>query len=240
MTILLLIGLVEYPNLFIKKIGKYKSFEIYSNEKIELGHSFETILDSVLINLNESQFKGEKDKYELYFVRGSFYEKLIRLLGMKNIAFSKFDKHIYSAYPYFNKGILKRNDNKYEWLNLVQIISHEAVHSQMYKDYSKYWMMQTPDWINEGYSEYISYQPIRDRGNYSLSALLSKLENNNDDWIQTEYNTMTPRQYAIDRLIIEYLIDIKKMEIVEIINDETINPDDVYREVIKYIEEKQH
>lgn len=235
LLILSIVGLVQYPHLFIQKIGEYESFEIYSNEDIKIDESVKNILDSVSVNLNKSQFVGTEDIHELYFIRGSFYEQLIRLFGRKNIAFSKYKKHIYSAHPNFEKGILKRNNNEYEWLNLVQIISHEGLHSQMYKDYCKWGMMQTPSWINEGYAEYISYQPIRNNHDYQLSDLLDKLEGNNESWLKTEHGAMTPRLYMRDRLLMEYLIDVKGMNILEIIADKTLQPEGIYQEVKEYL-----
>jgi len=208
LIIVTIIALVQYPSLFIRLTGEYKSFKIYSNQSIEIDQSVKTVLDSVILNLNESQFKDDSSILELYFVRGTLYEKLIRLTGMKNMAFSKFEKHIYSAHPKFIKGRLERNSNAYEWLNLVQIISHEGVHSQMYKDYYKYLKMTTPGWINEGYAEYISYRPIRERQNYELSDLLYKLESSSNEWLDTEYHSKTPRDYVQSRLLVEYLIEI--------------------------------
>lgn len=234
LLILGIIGLVQFPNLFINKELTYKSFEIYSNDNIELTVSVKAVLDSVLSNIEQSPFQKDEFIYELYFVGDSFYEKVIRLFGMKNMASSKYEKQIYSAKPNFEKGILKRNDNEYEKLNLVQIISHECIHSQMYEDYSWFGIMQTPSWINEGYCEYISYRPIRAKENYNLSDVFVKLESNHDNWIRTEYNTMTPRQYVRDRLLIEYLIDVKGLEISEIISNENLTSTEVYEEIKTY------
>lgn len=227
----ILVIIVQYPSLFVAKVGEYKSFKIYSNVEIELDESVKSILDSVQVNLNKSEFNDQLDEYELYFIRGTIYEKLLRLLGRKNIAFSKFEKHIYSANPNFKEGKLVRNNNEYEWLNLVQIISHEGVHSQMYKEHYEWFKMKTPFWINEGYAEYISYKPISKRSNYELSSLLFKLENSNEDWLKTEYNSMTPREYVKSRLLIEYLIDVKNMGIKEIIEDKQLNPNELYEEI---------
>ena len=233
-----LIGLAQFPNLFIKKNFTYKSFEIYSNQEIELDEHVENILDSVIVNLDKSDFKKESHKYELYFIRGTFYEKLIRLFGRKNMAFSKYEKHIYSAVPDFKKGILKRNNNEYEWLNLVQIISHEGVHSQMYEDYSRFGFMQTPSWINEGYAEYISYLPVREKNSYQLSDLFYKLEKEKGFWVKTEYGSMTPRQYMYGRMLVEYLIEVKGIPIEKIIRDKLIDPIETYNEIKSHLKER--
>lgn len=231
MTFVILVISVQYPSLFIDKDFTYKSFEIYSNTEIELDESVKNILDSVIINLDKSEFSDESDEYKLYFIRGTLYEKLLRILGRKNMAFSKFEKHIYSANPNFKQGKLVRNNNKHEWLNLIQIISHEAVHSQMYKNYYRWFKMKTPFWINEGYAEYISYKTVRELDSYEFVSLLSKLENSKDAWLKTEYNTMTPREYVKSRLLIEYLVDVKKMKIKEIIENKQLNSNKIYEEI---------
>lgn len=192
------------------------------------------ILDASITNLKQSELYDKNQIFELYFIRGSFYEKALRMFGRKNMAFSKFNKHIYSAYPLFKEGILKRNDNDYEWLDLVQIITHEGIHSQMYPDYSTFGFMNTPSWINEGYCEYISYIPIRAKTDYQLADLALQLETNKDVWLKTPYGAMTPKFYAYSRLLMEYLIDIKGMNIKEIIQDESLDPELIYKEIQTY------
>ena len=91
--------------------------------------------------------------------------------------------------------------------------------------------MQTPSWINEGYCEYISYQYIRKNDHYDLSDLYLKYQNTKDSWVQTEYKSMTPKIYLRDRIIMEYLLDIKKRNILEIINDESLRPEDILAEI---------
>lgn len=234
----IVIGSLQFPELFIKKQCTYKSFEIYSNQEILLNEDVQNILDSSWSHLQKSAFYDKDQVLQLYFIRGSFYEKALRMFGRKNMAFSKFDKHIYSAHPLFKDGILKRNNNDYEWLNLVQIITHEGIHSQMYPDYSTLGFMNTPAWINEGYCEYISFIPIRVKQDYQLAKLALQLETNKDIWVKTPYGSMTPRFYAHSRLLIEYLIDIKGMTIKEIIQDESLNPETLYKEIKTYFKEK--
>lgn len=226
---------VQYPKYFIDHKDNYKNFSLYSNEYLEIDSDVKATLDSVQSNLDLSAFNNVDHRYELYFIRGSGYEKLLRILGRKNIAFSKFEKHIYAATPDFKKGTLSRNNNTYEWLNLVQIISHEAIHTQMYDDYYSGYKMITPSWINEGYCEYISHIPIRKKENYSLNNAFNNYVDQNKDWVKTEYGSMTPNFYLRSRLIMEYLIDQKGMTIKEIISDKTISPEDTFRELEDFL-----
>lgn len=237
-TTILLLTIVQFPSIFISKNFEYNSFSIYSNDEIELNESVRNVLDSVQSNLVQSKFHSDDLELKLYFVQGTLYENLIRIFGMKNMASAKFKKHIYIARPSFEDNILRKSDRNEEWLNLIQIISHEGVHSQMYEDYSSLGFMKTPSWINEGYAEYISYKPIRDSENYNLSELYKKHVNTNDYWVKTEYGSMTPRVYLRDRIVMEFLIDVLKMDILSIIGNQTLHPETVLEEMKEYFEKQ--
>jgi hypothetical protein len=235
--IILTIVIIQFPRLFIDRQFEYSLFKIHSNDRIELNEDVKNILDSVLINLTQSDFYNDKEIFELYFVKDTFYEKLISVFGMNNIASSKYNKHIYIGYPEFRKNTLTKEGNEYEWLNLVQVVTHEAVHSQMYTDYSKFGFMVTPSWINEGYAEYISYYKIREQHTYPLSKLFERYQKSNHNWVKTEFGSLTPKQYLRDRILIEYLIDEKTMSIDDIIKDEYLKPEEILEEIKeKYLE----
>ncbi|MGJ8743033.1 hypothetical protein [Polaribacter sp.] len=170
-------------------------------------------------------------------MKDTFYEKLIGVFGMNNIASSKYNKHIYIGSPDFRKNTLTKEKNEYEWLNLVQVVTHEAVHSQMYRDYSKLGFMVTPSWINEGYAEYISYYKTSRQHNYPLSKLFERYQKSNHNWVKTEIGSLTPKQYLRDRILIAYLIDEKNMSIDDIIKDEYLKPSEILEEIKeKYLE----
>ena len=145
----------------------------------------------------------------------------------------------YTGKPIFDQNVLKKGSNSIEWLNLIQIISHEGAHSQMYKDHSIVGFMKTPSWINEGYAEYISYKPIRENQNYFLSELFIKYESANDFWVKTEFGSMTPKLYLRDRILIEYLIDIRKMDILSIIKDQSLKPEMILEEMKEHFEKTE-
>ncbi len=224
---LTLLGLLQFPNLFINKSFDYKSFELYSNGHVELDDDVKKVLDSVIVNLKQSQFYQPKQKFELYFVKGTLYDRLTKLFGVNNIASSKYNKHIYFGNPDFVQSKLIKGESKFEWVNLVQIISHEAVHSQMYTDYSRLGFMKIPAWINEGYCEYISHFHKKNSPNYNLNLLRSKLQETEDDWVKSEFGSMTPTIYLRDRLIMEYLLDVENKNILKIIENENLDPEKI-------------
>jgi len=229
--LVLFLGALQFPSLFIDFQLEYQGYELYASEPLELTDDIRGVLDSVTSILEKSEFYREDQVLELYFIKGSFYEKMAEFLGAKNIASSRFDKHIYFGRPDFEKKKLVKEESKLGWVNLIQIISHEGVHSQMYGGHSTLGVMQTPSWINEGYSEYISYAPVRTKKEYSLSSLHDKYEGSDSFWIETEHGSMTPRMYLRDRIIMEYLIDYKHMDIKDIIDDADLNPADLLEEI---------
>lgn len=237
-VIILIFTLAHFPSLFFRKNFNYKSFQIhYSKQEIILDENVKSCLDSVDSILRKSPLFNQGQKHHLYFTRGTTYEKIMRLIGKKNMAFATpRNNQIYSAIPDFNKGIIHRNHNEIEVMNMIQVFSHEAVHNQMRLVYSRMGIPTTPYWINEGFCEYVAYSPIRNEESYELKKLVEKLESNDDFWIKTEYNAFSPREYIYFRIIMEYLIDVKSMDIHEIIADHTLEPHIVYEEIKLYIE----
>lgn len=229
---LLFFILIHLPQLFIQKNFQYKAFHIYSNTEIPLDKSVKTYLDSVQVSLEKSDFYNGQQEHHLYFVHNSFYEKMIRLIGRKNMAFAfQGNNQVYSAIPDFEKGIIHRNDNEIEIMAMVQVFTHEAVHNQMRLQYATLGIPTTPVWINEGYCEYVSYQVFSKQESYQLSSLIQKLESSTDSWIRTEFGHFSPRMYIRDRAVMEYLLDVKNMNIHEVIEDESLNPILIYEEM---------
>ena len=229
--IITILGLLQFPGLFLDKKIEYKSFELYSKDPINPSQELHNILDSVLINLKRSQFYQDDQIFELYFIGGSFYERLVKLFGANHLASAQYNKHLYFGKPNFKQGKLLKGLDKHEWANLVQLISHEAVHSQMYIDYSSFGIMKTPSWINEGYCEYISYFPKKKNAAYELFDLYSLYKESSNYWVQTEHGSMTPRIYLRDRIIMEYLIDYKQINILEVIASKNLNPENLLKEI---------
>lgn len=224
-------GVLQFPEAFVPKQLDYKNFELYSKDSIVLNDDLIKVLDSVIVNIKKSEFYQGDQVFELYFIKGTFYERVAQLFGANHLASSKFNKHLYFGDPNFAHSKLVKGLESHGWVNLVQIISHEAVHSQMYQDYSQFGFMKTQPWINEGYCEYISYDPQRNKATYNLADLYHKYKHSDDDWVATEYASLTPRLYLRDRIIMEYLMDHKGLSILDIIGDSQLNPETILTEI---------
>ena len=227
-----LLFLVQFPQWFVSQQFTYENFEVYAGEKLICDGHCQSVLDSAQLLLQQSAFYQAEQVFELYFVQGTLYEQLLGLFGMSNIASSKYDKHIYLGRPDFKRGILRQGDHPYQWLNLVQIISHEGVHSQMYTDYANWWGgMQTPSWLNEGYCEYIAYQPFNQAPGYQVRQTYERFLRVTEDWVKTEHGAFTPKVYLRDRILLEYLLLEQGEPIDSIIKNSEYTPDRLWQTI---------
>lgn len=231
---------IQFPQLYLKKSFSYSQFDVYSNAELLKTKALVETLDSVINNIERSDFYNEEQRFKLFFVGGSFYSKVILFFGMNNIASSKFDTHIYNGQPSFETGWLVNGSTEFDRVNLVQIISHEAVHSQMYPEFSTLGFMDTEAWINEGYCEYISYFPKRKSDQKPICALLNTLEQKEEQWLLTPYKNYSPRFYLKSRMLVEYLIDKDQMSIRNIIEKSPLNTDSIYNEIKLWCSNQEH
>lgn len=236
--LLLIAGIIslQFPELFIKKQFEYDAYVIYSNTPINEDENTHKSLNEVTRRLKNSAFYNPDQRFKLFFIKGTTYESIVQFLGAKQIASSKFDRHLYFGIPDFLNNKLIKNDNDFEWVNLEQIITHEAVHSQMYPNHSTLGFMNTPSWINEGYCELISYEPINLNTDYDFKSLIKKYLDTSDFWVNTEWGSMTPTLYLRDRILIEYLILQKQMTVKDIISNKHLEPEEIIKEIIKQYE----
>ncbi len=229
--VILLLILAHFPRLLVPKQFSYSQFHVYSPKKIILDEEVIFVLDSVQAILEQSDFYAKEQEHHLYFVHQSNYESIIRLIGRKNMAFSMHgNMQIYSAIPDFKKRIIHRNDNDIEKMAMLQVFPHEAVHNQMRIPHSNFSIPTTPYWLNEGYCEFVSYAPIRSDENYSFPDLWKALQENDDYWVMNSFAYYSPRDYIEYRLIMEYLILEKGMDIEQIIQED-IQPDVIRLEI---------
>jgi len=226
--------IVAFPHLFIKKQFSYQCFELYANEEIESNARVKSSLDSVQNIIKTSAFHSEEIIYQIFLVKGTFYEKFNNFLPQTSGAFAYafWNREIYLADIDFERGIFHRNDNEKEVRNIVQLIAHESIHVQQSHTGIK---RNSPPWLNEGYAEYVTYVPLRATDNYSFMDAVKTLKANPDEyWLRSEYGYWDIRDYKYYRVLVEYLIDVKGMTVEEILEEkEVLFPDEVWQEVIK-------
>lgn len=89
--LVLLVGylvLLHLPQLFIKKQFQHQAFHIYSNTPLLKDPATLLVLDEVLAKLKQSYFYNPDQQHHLFFVRGTFYEKMVRSIGYRNVEYA--------------------------------------------------------------------------------------------------------------------------------------------------------
>ena len=124
-------------------------------------------------------------------------------------------------------------------VNFVYVVTHEAVHCEQHKEYA--FFMNTPlnfgrypSWKIEGYAEWISQKKRIALDPTSISNVIKKIEENKGEgeskWIELGKSYTMPLAYLKDRVLVEYLIQIKDMSYTDIIKGK-FEVDELFEEI---------
>jgi len=233
-AILVVLALLHFPQVMIAKALDHGPFTVYSPTPLEAPDQWRETLDSALVLLSKSELYDSSQEYQLYMASGTAYERLLSWVGWdKPFAFAFLNRQIYLASPQIKEGIFTRNDNEYERRSMIQLIVHESVHCQQEDKGVK---RGIPPWINEGYAEYVSHWPIRERPGYYFSEVVREVEENRGEfWLKSDYGYWDIWEYKYYRSLVEYLIHVKGLSIEDIITrkDELI-PEVLFQEIKNY------
>ena len=233
----LLVTLILYPqNLFAKKTT-YKNFAIYYNE--EPANNCRVILNDALALTRNSELWEEGLTFDVFLANNSFYKKIDNKVFGPAIARSVDNNVVLLADVDFKNNVLVAPHNK---RNLTKTIAHELVHCLQYHAYGLKFnpIKHPPLWKLEGYPEYISRQQEIQLPTYDLRESINRLkdfERDNKEWVELEPQQYEPIIYYKGRLMIEFLMDIKKLSYHEILTD-SVKEEQVYAEMIKWYEKK--
>lgn len=239
-AILTIATIILFPQrLFANKIC-YKEFTVYSNDKID--NSIKIVLGNALTLVQKSELYDPKYKYNIILCNNSFYNKIDdKLLGigrsarttLKNVIIKvRIDPKNNLALPTFYKACEA---------NLMELIAHEMTHCLQANKYGilKFNPFNHPElWKLEGYPEYISKQAELSSKNYSLAGDIHRYVNleskATDIWILSDDGGCeVPNYYYKGRLMIEYLIDIKRLSYDQILED-TTSENTIYQDMLKW------
>ncbi len=224
--------LLQFPQITLKKQFTYGDFEIYGKQTISRTRSFEEILDSVSKIISHSTIPSKDLTYKVFLAHDTFYEKLLKLIGQNAFAFTFKFGQVYLAELDLSNGLFARNNNEYEIRNAIQLIAHESIHTQQHNFFKK----RMPPWLAEGYAEYISYRPIRELNKYDLSTVVKNLEENPDEyWLKSEYGFWDLREYKYYRTIMEYMLDEKGHDYLDLVRAPPVQHLDIYLELKNHL-----
>jgi hypothetical protein len=246
-SLLTIVAIVLFPQpLFAYKIV-YKTFTVYSNDKIP--GDIKPVLDNAINLIKKSEIYDSTFKYNIILCYNSFYNKIDdKLLGIGRAARATLQNVIVKVRIDVTKNLAFPTFHKECEENLTELIAHEMTHCLQANRYGilKFNPFKHPAlWKLEGYPEYISKQTELSSKDYSLKSDIERfvnLENKaRDIWVSSEDGGCeVPNYYYKGKLMMEYLIDIKHFSYDQILKN-TISENAVYQEMLnwKYSAEKK-
>jgi hypothetical protein len=114
--------------------------------------------------------------------------------------------------------------NGHKW-NLTQMLAHVQIHCLEFRKYGLWEsnpIGRHPEWKWEGYPEYIARKNAR-LGNLQsgIKTLLVTEKDNNSGWMTLPDSTEVLIHYFKYRLLVEYCLEVKKWNFVQLLQDTT-------------------
>ena len=227
--------------IILNPILTYANKTTYNNYAIFYSIAFDPILTTKLDQatqlLKESELYNSKLQIDICLNDGSKYPRLIQSLRGQAFAWGFYDKVVLQGTANFKDNYVELNG--YKW-NLTQLLSHEMIHCLQF-DNLGFWksnpIASIPNWKWEGYAEYISRQngDQKDLPN-NISRLI---KTDKSIWaIQFDDGTIAPREYYDYWILVQYCMDIKKMNYKQILSD-TMSEQMVRQEMMNWYSKRQ-
>lgn len=230
MAIILLI-IVLNPVLTYAHHTKHEKFTVYHQQT--LPPVFIKQLDLAHGLIKKSECYNPNLKLDICLNDGSIYPTLIQKLRGRAFAWGFYDKVVLQGSINYDDHTVELNG--YKW-NLHELLAHELVHCLQF---DKFGLLNSnplagiPDWKWEGYAEYIARQSGEQK---DLEKNLERLTNANKidstSWhIELADGTICPREYFNYLLLVQYCLDIRKMNYEQLLSD-TTNESTIRQEMI--------
>jgi hypothetical protein len=232
--------IVLFPQpLFANKI-EYKTFKVYSNEKID--DKIKGTLDNALSLVKDSELHDPAYEYDVFLSYNTLYNSFDDIvLGRGPAARATDNNVVIKVRIDIEKNLFFPTFYQACEGNLTNMIAHEMIHCLQAHKYGKrtFNPFRHPEmWKLEGYPEYISRQVKLQAPGYDLIREIERYieldSKATDIWLPVEEGgCKSPNYYYKSRLMTEYLIDIKGYSYDEILSD-TTSEDSIYKEMMKW------
>lgn len=228
-----LITLLFFPqNLFAKKY-EHGRFYIYYGEKDSM-KGIDNILDKSYFLISKSELFDSQKTFKIFLAEGNIINKIENLQGSGAYARATADNIFIKFQADFNSENYFIGKNK---INFSELIAHEMVHILQAHKYGliNFSPIKHPDfWKVEGYPEYISRVSILSKADYSLAKDVfrfeNQIQNSTNGIVNISENYFAPAVYYKGRLMIEYLIRIKRHSYDQILKDKR-SEEEIYSEL---------
>jgi hypothetical protein len=227
---ILLLVIILNPMLTYANKTIHNHYIIFHNKTlnpyltIELDHASELLKASEFYNFNL--------KLDICINDGSNYPNLIHSIRGQAFAWGFYNKVVLQGNADYKNNFVELNG--YKW-NLTQLLAHEMTHCLQF-DKLGFWkskpIVNIPKWKWEGYAEYISRQnnDQKDQAK-NISRLIATDKNN---WeITFSDNTIASREYYDYWTLVQYCMNIKKMNYKQILAD-TVSEQKVRQEMMAW------
>jgi Collagenase len=238
-TVLLIAGLlliiVLNPILTYANKTTHKNYSVYHNKTLD--PALITSLDEATEFLKTSELYNPALNLDICLNDGSKYPKLMRILRGQAFAWGFYNKVVLQGNANFIKNHVELNG--YKW-NLTQLLAHEMTHCLQF-DMLGFWksnpVANIPDWKWEGYAEYVSRQNMDQKD----------LKKNIERFITTDKNsweihftdsTIAPREYYDSWTLVQYCLDIKKMNYKQLLAD-TVSEQQMRQEMMNWFSRRE-
>jgi hypothetical protein len=210
---ILLLGIVLNPSLLYSKSSEYGNTTVYHNQ--ELPKEFTSVLRESKKLTRSSEIYDAHFHIDLCLNDGSSYPKMIQLIKGPAFAHGFYNKVVITSEANFaaNHAII----NGRKW-NLTQLIAHEMLHCYQYNTYG-FGTFKFPMWKLEGYPEYISRKGTATDLIANIDLLLDT--DSDEGWIDFQDGTGSGLNYYQDRLLVQFLMEIKGWNYQQIVDDNT-------------------
>ncbi len=231
----LLLIIVLNPILTYANKTTHNNYTIFHNKTLD--PTLLTKLDQATELLKASEFYNPKLHLDICSNDGSKYPKLIQALRGQAFAWGFYDKVVMQGTANYQDNYVELNG--YKW-NLTQLLAHEMTHCLQF-DKLGFWkskpVANIPNWKWEGYAEYVSRQNSDQK---ILSENINRLiATDKSNWgIKFADSTISPREYYDYWTLVQYCMDIKKMNYKQIFAD-TTNEQTVRQEMMSWFNRRE-
>lgn len=229
----LLLVIILNPFLTYSNKTIYHDFTIFHNKPVD--ESFLLMLDSASALLKSSEFYRPGIQLDVCLNDGSVYSPLMEKIRGQAFAWGFYDKVVLQGQTNAEENCTELNG--YKW-NLKQLLAHEMIHCLQF---DKLGLLKSnpvakiPVWKWEGYAEYTARRDDHQQDlSDNIARLLETDKRNDKSWaIELDNHTISPREYYHYWIQMQYCMDIKQMNYMEVLAD-TTKEESVRNEMMKW------
>lgn len=214
----ILLVIILQPIVTYASKTNHNNFVIFHNKPLD--PLLKAKLDEAVVLLKKSEFYDPSLKFDICLNDGSTYPQIIKILRGQAFGWGFYNKVVLQGVANYESNYVELNG--YKW-NLTQLLVHELVHCLQFQRLGLWKskpIADIPDWKWEGYAEYISRQGIEQKDFLKNMIRLTKADRNK--WgINFEDSTISPKDYYENWILVQFCIDIKKMNYQQLISDLT-------------------